>query len=389
MALSFQFFQKTRVLVGAGAVNQLGELADHMGAKKALVVADPGMVATGIVDKITSALKAGGKEYVVFDENEPNPPIAACEKGYEVCKAENCDFIIGIGGGSNMDCAKGINILRFNPGPLIQYANFAKPFDVGTGLIMIPTTAGTGSEMSDGSILSDENHIKQNFIADGAYADYAILDPELMTGMPPKLTAFTGLDALAHAIESVTGTLTSPYLEFVCEQTCRDIARYLPRAVANGNDVKAREKMAVASNIGGFELVYGHTNGGHSIAQTVGGFFNVPHGAACGYVTPWITEFNAIAVPELVKTMLEAMGCEFKDGATPEEIGATAREFLLDFVYNKCKVPPMAEAFPDYDEAKFEECAEVCEKEFFQMFNPRKMSKDDCLTIIKNMYAYK
>ena len=157
MALSFQFFQKTRVLVGAGAVNQLGELADHMGAKKALVVADPGMVATGIVDKITSALKAGGKEYVVFDENEPNPPIAACEKGYEVCKAENCDFIIGIGGGSNMDCAKGINILRFNPGPLIQYANFAKPFDVGTGLIMIPTTAGTGSEMSDGSILSDEN----------------------------------------------------------------------------------------------------------------------------------------------------------------------------------------------------------------------------------------
>ena len=157
--LNFQFYQKTKVLCGPGALAQLGELADHIGAKKALVVADPGMVATGIVKRITDALEAGGKEYVVFDENEPNPPIAACEKGYEVCRAEGCDFIIGIGGGSNMDCAKGINILRFNPAPLIQYANFAKPFDVGSGLIMIPTTAGTGSEVSDGSILSDENHI--------------------------------------------------------------------------------------------------------------------------------------------------------------------------------------------------------------------------------------
>lgn len=135
-----------------------------------------------------AALKAGGKEYVIFDENEPNPPIAACNKGYEICVAEKCDFIIGVGGGSNMDCAKGINILRFNPGPLIQYANFAKPFEVGSGLIMVPTTSGTGSEVSDGSILSDENHIKQNFIANGAYADYCILDYDLLVGMPPKLT---------------------------------------------------------------------------------------------------------------------------------------------------------------------------------------------------------
>lgn len=152
--LNFQFYQKTRIICGDGAINQLGELADHMGGKKALIVADPGMMATGVVDKIADALKAGGKEYVIFDGNEPNPPIAACEKGYEICKAEQCDFIIGIGGGSNMDCAKGINVLRFNPAPLIQYANFAKPFDVGSGLIMVPTTSGTGSEISDGAILS-------------------------------------------------------------------------------------------------------------------------------------------------------------------------------------------------------------------------------------------
>jgi len=384
--LNFQFYQKTRVLTGCGSLAQLGELADHIGGTKALIVADAGMVATGIVAKVTDALKAGGKEYVVFDENEPNPPIAACEKGYEVCKAEGCDFIIGIGGGSNMDCAKGINVLRFNPAPLIQYANFAKPFEVGNGLIMIPTTAGTGSEVSDGAILSDENHIKQNFIASGAFADYAILDPDLMTGMPPKLTAATGLDALAHAMESMTGTLTSPYMELVGQQVIRDIAEYLPRAVANGNDMKAREKMAVASNVAGFQLVYGHTVAGHSIAQTLGGYFNIPHGAACGYTLPWIMEYNAVAVPELVKMCGEAMGMKFASDATPEEIGAQIREFLLDFVFNKCKMPALKDSYK-YDESLFDEIAGVCEKEFFQMFNPRKMSKDDCLDIIKKMYA--
>lgn len=383
--LSFQFYQKTKILCGKGAINQLGELADHMGGKKALIVADPGMMATGVVDKIAEALKAGGKEYVIFDENEPNPPIAACEKGYEICVAENCDFIIGIGGGSNMDCAKGINILRFNPGPLIQYANFAKPFDVGSGLIMVPTTSGTGSEISDGSILSDENHIKQNFIADGAYADYCILDYDLLVGMPPKLTAATGLDALAHACESMIGTLSSPYMELVGQQVIRDIIEFLPRAVADGTDLEAREKMAVASNVAGFQLVYGHTCAGHSIAQTLGGYFNIPHGAACGYTLPWIMEFNAPGAPRLTKMCGEAMGLKFAEDATPEQIGTQVREFLVDFVYNQCKMPALKDSY-SYDVAKFEEIADVSSKEFFQTFNPRKMEPADCLDIIKKMY---
>ena len=383
--LSFQFFQKTKVLVGANAVNQIGELIEHMGGTKVLVVADPGIAAAGIMDSVTDALDAAGVPYVTFIENEPNPPIAACEKGYELCAAEGCDVIIGLGGGSNMDCAKGINILRFNPAPLMQYANFAKPFDAGTGLIMIPTTAGTGSEMSDGAILSDEKHVKQNFIASEAFADYAILDPNLMKGMPPALTAGTGLDALAHAMESVTGTLTSPYLEFVCQQTIRDINEYLPRAVADGNDIKAREKMAVASNVAGFELVYGHTCAGHSIAQTLGGYFDIPHGPACGYTLPWIMEYNAVAVPELAKMCMESMGISFRGDETPKEIGECCRETLLHFVYGACNMPSIKKY--GYDEAMFDEVAGVCEAEFFQNFNPRKMSKQDCLDIIQKMYA--
>ena len=384
--LNFQFYEKVKVLYGNGAVNQLGDLAKYIGGTKALIVSDPGMSATGVIEKIVSGLANENIPYVLFEENEPNPPIAACEKAYEVLVRDGCDFIIGVGGGSNMDCAKGANILRFNPAPLIQYANGAKHFDVGSGLIMIPTTAGTGSEMSDGSILSDENHIKQNFISDeGAFAEFAIVDPELMAGMPPKLTASTGLDAFAHSIEAYMGTLTNGFIQFHAEKAIDEIAEYLPRAVANGSDMEAREKMAVAASVAGYLLVYGHTCAGHSIGQTLGGYFNIPHGTACAYALPWVCEFNAVAVPHFIKRVGIALGVEFSGSETPEEIGAMTREALLKFRDEECKLVDI-KTFP-YDESKFEEIAQVCADEFFQQFNPRKMSKDDCLEILKKMYA--
>ncbi|MEG1774512.1 MAG: iron-containing alcohol dehydrogenase, partial [Oscillospiraceae bacterium] len=140
--LNFQFYEKVKVLYGDGTVKQLGELAKHIGGSKGLIVCDPGIEATGMLEEITAGLENEKIQWAVFNGNEPNPPIAASEKAYEMFVAEKCDFVIGVGGGSNIDCAKGVNILRFNPAPLIQYANFQKPFDVGNGLIIIPTTAG-------------------------------------------------------------------------------------------------------------------------------------------------------------------------------------------------------------------------------------------------------
>ena len=337
--LNFQFYEKVKVLYGNGAVHQLGELAKHIGGTKALIVSDPGMNATGVIEKIIDGLATENIPYVLFDENEPNPPIAACEKAYDILVKEKCDFIIGVGGGSNMDCAKGVNILRFNPAPLIQYANGAKHFDVGDGLIMIPTTAGTGSEMSDGSILSDENHIKQNFISDqGAFAEFAIVDPDLMVGMPPKLTASTGLDALAHAVESYMGTLTNEFVQFQAEKAIDEIVEYLPRAVADGKDMEARKRMAVAASVAGYLLIYGHTCAGHSIGQTLGGYFNIPHGTACAYALPWVCEFNAPAVPHFIKRIGEALGVKFSGSETPEEIGKLTREAMVKFRDEDCKL---------------------------------------------------
>lgn len=383
--LNFQFYEKVKVVFGNGAVRQLGELAKHIGCGKALIVCDPAIRAAGVVEKVTRGLESEGIGYAIFDSCEPNPPIAASEKGYEIFQAEGCDFIIGLGGGSNIDCAKGVNILRFNPAPLIQYANFQKPFDVGAGLVIVPTTAGTGSEMSDGAILSDERHIKFNFIADQAFAEYAVVDPELMAGMPPKLTAYTGLDALTHAVEGYTGTLTNDFVQFFAEKVIDTVAEYLPRAVADGGDLEARGKMAVAASVGGFLLLYGHTHAGHSIGQTVGGYFDIPHGMACAYAEPWVLEFNAPACPELTRRIGQAFGAAFTGKETPEEIGAKTRDAFIDFRDNRCGLPSI-KTFP-YDESLLDEVAEVCAKEFFQQFNPRKMAKADCLEILRKMYA--
>ena len=245
-------YEKVKVVYGNGAINQLGELAKFMGATKALIVADAGMIATGTVDKVKHGLENENIPYVVYDKVTPNPQLASVEEAYDILVKEECDMVIGVGGGSNMDAAKGVNILRFNEGPLLQYANGAKHFECGSGLIMVPTTAGTGSEMSDGSILSDENHIKQNFISDqGAFAEYAIVDPELMAGMPPKLTASTGIDALAHAVESYTGTLTNGFIHFYAEKIMDTIAEYLPQAVEDGSNMGGKRKDGSRSCAGG------------------------------------------------------------------------------------------------------------------------------------------
>ena len=379
------FDQPVKVIYGENALSSLGTIAEQMGVNKALIVCDPFIRDCGFAERAADALRSAGRESVVFADNAPNPAITACEKAYDLYLKEGCDFVIGLGGGSNLDCAKGVNILRFNPLPLRQYANLEKPFSVGDTLILIPTTAGTGSELSDGAILSDEQHIKQNFIAGVPFADYAILDPLLMCGMPPALTAFTGLDAFTHACEGYTGVLSSPLSRFFAEKAMDTIARYLPRAVADGADMEARGQMAVAACIGGYLLSKAHTHAGHSVGQTLGGFFDIPHGIACAYAEPWVLEFNAPACPELTRRVGESLGACFTGDETPEEIGIKTRDAFIEFRDQKCLAPDIR-SFP-HDLSRLDEMAEVIEAETFQQFNPRKMTSADALEILKHMYG--
>ena len=194
--------QKVKLLCGPGKASEIGSLAAKLGKKKALLVTDKGIVATGIHNSVVDSLEQAGVNCVVFDGVVPDPTAQNVADGYKMCADHQCDLVIGMGGGSPMDTSKAINLLRFNPEPILRYADPQTSMEPAPGLIVIPTTSGTGSEMSDGLVISSDG-VKHPILAPAAGAQYAVIDPELMVGIPPRLTQATGLDALSHAMEGI------------------------------------------------------------------------------------------------------------------------------------------------------------------------------------------
>lgn len=382
--LNIQMYQRVKLLYGNGSVRQIGELIQTMGAQKPFIVCDKGVVAVGIVQKITDSLAEAGIPYCLYDGVVPDPPADMAGQAAALCKAEGCDSTIAVGGGSCMDTGKAINMMRFNEGPILRFTDFSTPMVLSPGLVCIPTTSGTGSEVSDGLVISVPDGPKCPILATNAMADYAIIDPELMVGMPPHLTAMTGLDTLAHAVESYTTNATNDLIGFFTEKAIDETVHWLPVAVKDGQNLEARGRMAICCCVGGWMLGYGHTHAGHSFSHVLGSMFHVPHGAACGFAMPYVLEFNAPAMPERIRTVAEKLGAVFTGAETPVEIGAKARDAALHFVYDVVGLRKPKE-FP-YDESRFEEAAQAISEEMFQAFQPRKMTKKDALDILRKIY---
>ena len=246
--LRFSMLQEGKVLIGAGAVNQIGELITQLGYNKTMVVCDIGILKAGLVDKAVASLTAAGHEAIIYDKVLPDPPAELCEKGYDFYKEQGCDSIVAIGGGSSIDTAKGINILRYNEGPILRFADPTQEMKPSKELIAIPTTAGTGSELSDGLVLTNGD-TKMGIGCLNSMADYIILDPELFVGLPAHITASTGMDVLAHASEAYTGNAANCFIDFICEKVIQTVAEYLPVACSDPTNLKARERMALASSM--------------------------------------------------------------------------------------------------------------------------------------------
>jgi len=382
--LNFQMYQQIRMVIGEGSIGQLGELIEHMGSKKPFIVTDKSIVSMGILDQALEGLKARNIPYAVFDEVLPNAPTDAIEKASALCKKEKCDAVVGLGGGSTMDSAKAVNVLRFNDGQILDYVERMDDIKLSPNCILIPTTSGTGSELSQGMILMGPDHTKYTLLSHNANADYAILDPAMLTRLPTQLTAATGLDALTHAVEDYTSTLASEFTDIICEKNIENIAKYLPICISDPGNIKARSRMAITASLAGWMLGHAVANAGHSIGQTIGGAFDIPHGHCVAYAEPWVLEFNAPALPEKTKYIGEALGAKFTGNETPEEIGAKTRDAFVDFTYNKCQLKP-AKSF-GCDESKFDELAQIIEDDIFQNFQPRKMTKADALEILKKIY---
>lgn len=382
--MQFQLVQNVNVLFGAGKLALLGELATELGKKKALLITDKGIVGAGIAAKATAALKAGGVDAVLFDGVEPDPSRKVVEAGYAAYCDNKCDLVVGLGGGSAMDTAKAVNILCHNEGPILRFAA-GDAMLPSPGLVVIPTTSGTGSELSDGLVISGDSGEKNAILATVASAEYALVDPELMLGMPAHITASTGFDTLAHGIEAFTSTSADLLSDQITKRVMEMVTRWLPIATADGKNIEARSNMAAACLMGGWMLRYGHTHAGHSIAHALGSYFHIPHGYACAYALPHVLEFNAYSIPQKTQRVGKQFGAIFTGNETPAEIGAKTRNALISFRDVDLHLAPISNW--SIDRAKFPAIAEEIAKDPFQAFNPRAMSVADALDLLYRIFA--
>jgi alcohol dehydrogenase len=322
------------IFTGAEALGKVPETIKMQGLKKPLIVTDKGVVKVGLAKKVTDVLEAEGIPYALYDEAVPNPDEKNAEDSYSMYKKEGCDCLIGLGGGSSMDAAKGCGILATSGGPIDQYRGMGLlkaplPF-----YIAIPTTAGTGSESTCAAIITNtrDDHPWKMVILDGRLLpDVAIIDPMLMMGLPPAITASTGMDAMTHAIEAYLSIGAMEYTNALALGAIELVFKYLSRAVGNGNDIEAREKMAYAQTMGGMAFSNAGLGLVHSMAHPLSAFYHISHGFANAVCLPIVLDYNKIVCREKMAKIAEISGMSDL-GKYPEEACVEAVQRLNDLV---------------------------------------------------------
>jgi choline dehydrogenase len=297
---------------GIGAIATIADEARALRMRRPLLVTDAGIVRAGLLDRITQPLRAAGMDFAVFDRVVPNPPIATIDRGAEIYSAEGCDGLIGFGGGSAMDTAKAVGVVATNGGSILGY-EWADPQPITQRIpptICVPTTAGTGSEVTLWAVITDPGR-KIKFNVGGTAligAWVALLDPELTLALPPQVTAGTGMDALAHAIECYTCAYAQPLPDAVALLAMEYVGQYLRVAFAQGSNIEARYKMSQAAMLGA--LAYGKESAGaaHAMSQSAGGVHDVPHGALTARVLGPVMEYNYLGEPQKFARIAQALG---------------------------------------------------------------------------------
>ncbi|KQV06387.1 iron-containing alcohol dehydrogenase family protein [Leifsonia sp. Root112D2] len=286
---------------GRGRVAEVGAIAASTGAHSALVVTDPFLATSPVVEAVRTSLELAGLAVTVFGGVTPNPTTTCVDEGSDLAASVSADVLVAVGGGSSMDAAKGVSLGAVNPERGIgldyttEFAHAALP------IIAVPTTAGTGAEVNAFGVITDvESHRKFYVGHTSALARAAVLDPELTVGLPAGATAATGMDALTHALESYLSIRANPYSDGIALQVIATVAEYLPRAVADGSDIEARSQLLLASHVAG--VGFSHTGLGlvHGIAHPLGGQFNIPHGLALCVVMEGVLRFNLSAREERI-----------------------------------------------------------------------------------------
>jgi len=329
MEKTYTIFLPSNLIFGVGAVEKVGDMAKELGKSKALIITDKGIVGAGLLERVLTPLEQAGVKAHIFDQIEPNPRDHTVVKAFEFGKKKECDLIIGLGGGSPIDAAKAVGVLMTNPGTLQDYLRGTAVKNPLPTLIAIPTTAGTGTEVTQFSVVTDtERSFKAGIANPLLMPKIAIVDPSLMESMPPFLAAATGMDALTHAIESFVSVNCQPFSDAMALHAIRLIGTYLRPSVANGSNQEARSQMAIASTLAGVAFSNAGVGLVHAMSHPLGGRFDVPHGVANAILLPFVMRFNLIARLERFGQVAQALG-EKLEGCSAGEAGKRAVEAVV------------------------------------------------------------
>lgn len=350
---TFEFSLPQNLFFGQGSVGQLGQVLVNLGSKGVFIISGPHLKQMGIVAKVEDICKAVGVSASAFTETEANPSVETVVKATKAYEESGADCIIALGGGSPMDVAKAVGVVAKYGGSITEYEGGGKvPGDI-VPLIAIPTTAGTGSEVTAFSVITDHSrNYKLTIVSDKLLPSYAILDPDLLTSVPASVAAATGVDAMVHAIEAYLSKASNPFTDSMAEKALELLGRNIRKFVADRTNVEAAGAMLLGSTFAGVAFHFARLGNVHAMAHPVGGFFNVAHGVANAILLPVCLEYNALADDGKYKKIYDFISLNpLKDDFMPEllvrEIKKLTESFgipktLTEVGVTEDKIPQMA-----------------------------------------------
>ncbi len=378
-----ELYQPRHTLIGRDGIMKIPYFLGRMNAERILVVTDKGLIKNGTAGKVTAVMDDAKISYVVYDGVEPNPSVRIVNEAFEFFKKNDCNAIIAIGGGSPIDVAKAVSILSANGGRIQDYNGYNKSKKRGTPIIAVNTTAGTGSECTRAYVVTDEEAKSKMLMVDtNCLAHIALNDPMLMVGMPPSLTAATGIDALTHAIEAYICNTHTPFTDALAMESIRLISESLREAVRDGSNMDARTDMCWAEYMAGLAFSNAGLGLVHGIAHQLGGYYNIPHGLANAIMLPRVLEFNRPYCMGRLAEVAQAMG-EKVDHMTVDEASRQAIEAVRRLIKD-VKIPPLCET--KFDMNDIDIIAEHALQDTSTLTNVVRPTRDDVKTIIAKTY---
>lgn len=377
---SFSINQPTRIIFGVDAVKQLSSLIKELGGSRVFLVVDPGLQKARITGQISAVLDEAKIPYTLYDKVTPEPGLKLADQGLKLAKKNKADCVVGVGGGSALDIAKAVSILLTNGGKAEDYLGLGKIKHKGVPKIMIPTTAGTGAEVTFTAVfINEKTNSKGGMNGDPLYPDAAILDPALTLSLPPHVTAATGIDAFTHALEAFVSTQSHAISDMYAIEALDLISTNLRKAYANPANLEARSAMLLGSLLGGKALATAGVGLVHAMAYPLGGMFNTAHGLANAVLLPYVVEYNIIGCPEKFATVAQIMGYE-TEGLPLREAAQLAVEAIHQL--NADVGIPNSLAALNIPTDKIPEMAKIALTVTRPVENnPRKPSEDDVIAV--------